>query len=101
MITAKQAAALRVVRDRPGVFPREFARALWPDAPGWRVSVKCGPNGSHRGGQMYQAGGAYLGRLARVGLVSRTPSGFQSGAWLTRKGEDALAEFDRANPPAR
>lgn len=70
-LTTAQRRALQVLRDGP-LRPREFARAMWPDSPGWQRSYNCGPNGSHRGGAMYRAGGAYLGKLRALGLVHTT-----------------------------
>lgn len=89
----------------PGVRPREFARAVWPDAPGWKVSVRTGPNGSHAGRQLYTAGGAWLARLAKAGLVRQSfhnrhgSGGFDYGWRLTRDGQallDAAAADDAA-----
>jgi len=52
------------------VRPRDFALAMWPDAPGWNVHVNCGPKGVTKGRQMVMAGGALLGRLYKRKLVS-------------------------------
>lgn len=62
---------LQIVADAgdQGIRPREFARAMWPDSPGWQRSSRSGPNGTHRGGGMYLTGGAFLGRLERAGLT--------------------------------
>lgn len=90
-LTASQRRALEVIREwwtvyRKEIRPREFARRMWPDSPRWQVHVKCGPNGSHRGGGMYLAGGGYLGKLARLGLISRGRDGYA----LSSAGDKAL-----------
>jgi len=95
-LTITQRKALQIIRDDPGVRPREFARAMWPDSPGWKRFVQCGPKGSHQGGGMYRAGGAYMGKLARLAdppLIARTYSGrFDTGYRLTTAGYKALRE---------
>ena len=83
--------ALRVVADNPGIRPREFAKAMWPDSPGWERSARSGPNGSHQGGGMYPAGGAFLGRLALAGLTRRTHSHeYDTGHAITPAGQAML-----------
>ena len=85
--------ALRIIRDHSDLqSPAEFARLMWPDAPGWRVSVRCGPNGSTRGRQMVSAGGAYLSKLRRAGLINWLfrRGGFGRSFWLTRGGDATL-----------
>lgn len=85
-----QLRALRIVRDNPGIAPREFAKAMWPDSPAWQHSVKCGPNGSHKGGGMYLAGGAYLAKLANLKLVNRVFDTYQTFYHLSSDGRQAL-----------
>ena len=68
-LTLPQRKALEIVQEFGPIRPREFARKMWPDSRGWRRSARCGPNGSHRGGGMYLAGGGYLGKLCRKGWI--------------------------------
>lgn len=72
-LTVSQQRALTILRDHGPLRPREFAKHMWPDSTGWHRSAKCGPNGSHRGGGMYRAGGAYLGKLRARGWVWWAP----------------------------
>jgi len=81
-LSAKTLAALQIIRAHPGIQPREFARLMWPDSDGFRRSSRCG-RGSSRGGGMNLAGGGYLGRLRRCGLITWDQS-------LTEAGLEAL-----------
>lgn len=69
-MTAITIRALQIIKayGRP-IYPRDFARLMWPDSEGWQHSTKCGPKGVTRAGGMNLAGGAYLGKLAQRGLV--------------------------------
>lgn len=68
--------------------PAEFAKKMWPDADGWRRSIKCG-GGSHMGGGMVLAAGGYLGKLRRDGWAQ---SGYPAGTTsISKKGLEALA----------
>jgi hypothetical protein len=60
--------ALHLVAENGPIRPREFAKLMWPDRAGWRRVSNCG-HGSTRGSGMHLAGGAYLGKLRRQGLV--------------------------------
>lgn len=97
MISETTRRALRIIRDNPERirFAKDFARLMWPDSPAWKRSKKCG-YGSHLGGGMYSAGGGYLGKLEKMGLIR---CGYREGLnefarrWtLTAEGERALAE---------
>ena len=77
-LTEARKKALEIVRDNPGIAPREFAALMWPDSEGWKHSHGCGPNGSHRGGGMYKTGGSYLGKLYKYGLIKRHYSKYSS-----------------------
>ncbi|MEL6612674.1 MAG: hypothetical protein AAFQ53_11315 [Bacteroidota bacterium] len=80
---------LRFLRDQGPQRGREIAKAMWPDSPKWRVHYNCGPKGSHVGGAMYQAGGAFAGRVARAtGWVSYR--GYERGWAITDEGYAAL-----------
>lgn len=67
LLTPSQEKALAILAAHGPIRPREFAKKMWPNSEGWQHVVGCGPNGSHRGGGMYQAGGSYLGKLCRQG----------------------------------
>jgi len=68
LLTPKQKQALAIVQANPGIRPKRFAELMWPKSDCWERRYRCG-NGSHKGGGMYQAGGGYLGRLRKLGLV--------------------------------
>lgn len=87
-ITACTRKALAILRDHGPQRPSEFAKRMWPNSPKWNVHYKCGPRGSHQGGAMSQAGGAYLGKLRKAGLVA-------DGWWpqpyrITERGKQGL-----------
>jgi hypothetical protein len=72
-LTAKRKQALEILRDWESEYgqpiaPREFARKMWPDSPGWKRHYKVN-NGVAQGRGMWLAGGSYLQRLTRDGLV--------------------------------
>jgi len=95
MLTEPQRRALLILQGQgeQGIRPREFAKAMWPDSPGWQRSVKCGPNGSHRGGGMYTTGGAYLARLVRAGWARKNyRDTYDTSVSITTAGEQALRD---------
>jgi len=94
-VTPARLRALTIVRDYGPIRPREFARKMWPDSPRWKSHTKCGNHGVSRGGGMSLAGGGFLGKLYRDGLVNRKYNDtFRSlgGYYLTDKGHKALEE---------
>jgi len=78
VLTEPQVKALTILQNHGPLRPREFARLMWPDSPGWQRHARCGPNGSHKGGGMYLAAGGYLGKLARKGWIYRK---FKQYSW--------------------
>lgn len=84
-ITTKTLRALEVIRDHNITMPSQFARLLWPNAPGWKVAVRTG-RGSSRGRQMKSAGGVYLARLVKRDLIMETGRGYM----LTKAGREVL-----------
>jgi len=68
-LTDFQIKALTILRKHGPLTPREFAEKMWPDSPGWERVHKCGPYGASKGAMMPMAGGAYLGKLRKRGLV--------------------------------
>lgn len=91
-LTDSRRRALLVVRDAPGIRPEEFARRMWPDNPGWDRFSNIGRGGSRAGVGMALAGGGYLGRLKKAGLVRMAVSGDEFGYQITADGLDLLAE---------
>lgn len=85
--------SLKIVRDNPGIRPREFAVAYHgKDHPGFKRHSKAGPNGSTRGGGMNLWGGSWLGKLRREGLVD---GGFwPDGYRISTKGKGLLSDFE-------
>ena len=63
--------ALTTLDRHEALLPNEFARLMWPDAPGWRHHTRCGRKGVTPGGGMVLAAGGYLGRLCKAGLIER------------------------------
>lgn len=90
-LTDSQARALSILAESGPIRPAAFAKAMWPDSPAWRRTAKCGPNGSHYGGGMYQAAGGFLGKLRRDGLSALGPPGMHV---ISREGERRLREHE-------
>lgn len=93
-LTASQRKALTILRDAgdQGIRPREFARAMWPDSPGWTRQAG-GSHHSHQGGGMYTTGGAYLGKLQRKGWTRNNfRHDYDTSQSITSAGLDALAQ---------
>lgn len=78
--------AIRIIYESGPINPTAFAKSMWPDSEGWRHHTKCGPKGSRKGGGMSLAGGGYLGRLDRLGLIRRTSLDIHFGYILTPEG---------------
>lgn len=101
-LTKAQHKALTILAEAEDITPRQFAREMWPDSPGWKRSHKCGPYGASRGAMMPMAGGGYLGKLSRVAdppwviMVSRWVCGRYLGHnWaITQAGRDVLARHN-------
>lgn len=84
---------LQIIADHPGIRPREFAKKMWPDSPGWKRHSRSGPNGAHQGGGMYLTGGAFMGRLNNAGLTVHTYAHrFDTGHELTDAGRKMLED---------
>jgi hypothetical protein len=84
-----QARALAMLAEHGPLRPADFARYMWPDNPNWRRPGKCGAYGSSKGLGMRLAGGGYLGRLCKAGLVRYTQ--YPREGWvLTASGEQLL-----------
>lgn len=64
-LTDSQARALAILESGEIHYPSQFAHQMWPDAEGWQRSSRRG----QRGSGMNLAGGSYLGKLRRAGLI--------------------------------
>ncbi|KKK91462.1 hypothetical protein LCGC14_2712770, partial [marine sediment metagenome] len=86
--------ALRCLADGP-LTPTQFAEKMWPHSPGWLRIVKSGNNSVVRGRGMPKAGGSYLGKLRKRGLVTEHYAPTDRKRLVTRyrltlTGEEAL-----------
>lgn len=68
-VTEAALRALEIVHRRPGIRPAEFAKEMWPASESWARYSDVGQNGVVSGIGIVRAGGAYLGKLKRQGLV--------------------------------
>lgn len=68
-LTDAQRRALAILEEYGPLMPGRFAERMWPDAEGWQRLGKCGNKGSTRGVGMRLAGGGFLGKLWKLGLV--------------------------------
>ena len=84
MITETTRRALEIIRSHRITAPRQFARFMWPDNPGWSRTTRAGV----RGGGMALAGGGYLGKLRKRGLITGGYNDIPIA--LTEKGRVAL-----------
>ena len=50
--------------------PRRFAERIWPNSEGWKRHQNVGINGAASGVGMYKAGGSYLAKLRKAGLLA-------------------------------
>ena len=88
-ISSTTTRALKLIDTHTIDMSGQFARLMWPDAAGWSVCVRTGPNGVSRGRQMKMAGGAYLARLVKAELIRWSmirPAGYV----LTQAGKEAI-----------
>ncbi len=69
MLSDPQIRALEIIKEHGPVTPHQFALLMWPDSAGWHRITKCGPKEATHGGGMSLAGGGYLGKLRKKGLV--------------------------------
>ena len=61
--------ALIIIRDHPITAAKQFAYFMWPDSPGWARDKNNGNNRSVKGGAMAPAGGRFLAKLEKRGLI--------------------------------
>jgi hypothetical protein len=84
----RTAEALHIIATHTITAPKQFARFMWPDSDGWRSSTGHGRSGSIKGGGMSMAGGSYLGKLRRRGLIGQHAN---DRFYLTSAGYEVLA----------
>lgn len=92
MITDTTYRALCILRDNPGIRPREFSKKMWPDSLGHQNHTPAGPHGVTRGGGMWLAAGGYLGKLAHRGLTR----GYENH-YLAAEGKAAIEEYEASH----
>lgn len=63
--------ALHIIDAEPSITSGMFAERMWPDSPQWKVAWNVGHNGSVRGLGMPLAGGSFIGRLVKRGLIDK------------------------------
>ena len=84
--------ALRILKKHDGMHPREFARFMWPDSPQWGVRLG---SGGARGRGMFKAGGSFLGKLSKLGLVY--PDFYRDAGWrISALGRRVLEEAENS-----
>jgi hypothetical protein len=89
-MTETRTKALAIIHRASGISAAAFAETMWPDSPHWRESYQCGAYGSSKGRGVVMAGGSYLGKLKKAGLVYSAYAD-RTGFHLTPAGEKALA----------
>lgn len=99
MITSKQYKALKIVQEKGRnannrtVRAYEFALAMWGsqlEKAHLFTAVSNQGNGACAGKKAWLCGGSYLGRLVKLGYLSRM--GFFY--YINRKGEQAIKEYE-------
>lgn len=86
-VTITLVKALWIIAHKNVEMPSQFAMLMWPDAEAWSRHTKCG-YGTTRGGGIKMAGGAYLGKLWKRGLIRQ--AGIHGQYYLTDEGLRAL-----------
>ena len=88
-LTAARERALRIFVEHGPLMAGRFAHYMWPDSPGWKRVINCG-YGATQGRGMYMAGGSYIGKLRKLGLVDYV---WKPGVYefrITSKGRELL-----------
>lgn len=69
--------------DKPGLYAKQVAKALWPDSPAWeqRTRMYRGRNGAV-GGTMPMKAGTLLGRLVRAGFADEYTTETGQPRWV-------------------
>jgi hypothetical protein len=89
--------ALRIIADLPDFImtASEFAQFMWPDSPGWTKVSNCGTHGARRGCGMWRAGGSFLAKLEKRGLIWQIRE--RRYVRIAQKGLDMLEKIDSGN----
>lgn len=87
-ITENVLRALEILEKKGPLTAKWFAEEFWPDHPGWKRVSNIG-HGATRGVGMWFAGGGYLGKLRKAGLVT---DGEHYTYRITSKGQRILKE---------
>lgn len=66
-MTDTQRRALTILRNQGPILASRFSELMWPDSLAHNRVHNCGPNGATRGRMIWMSGGAYLGKLRKLG----------------------------------
>lgn len=92
MLTDKQAKALNILMELPGIRAEEFARRMWGDTKtNMFTSRKNGGNGCQTGKAAWLCAGSYIGRLKKKGFARHNYE--FTGYVITKEGKKALIEY--------
>lgn len=99
MITEKQARALSVIGDTPGLTAKGFAVRYFtdPSQDYLFTAVSNQGNGACAGKKAWLCAGSLLGKLKKLGLVAEKPYSDPPRFLLTSKGASALDEFHKSS----
>lgn len=94
MLTPKQAKALAVLRDHPGITANGFATLYFtdPSQESLFTAVSNQGNGACAGKKAWLCAGSLLGKLAKKGLVRRDYGSGTGRFYLTNEGENKLKQ---------
>jgi hypothetical protein len=91
MITSKTYKALSILIQNGKATSREFAKEMWTDDPKWKLK---GNHDKQGGYKLVYAGGNYLARLYRQGLVLRwRPYGDVVHWKISEEGKKKIDEY--------
>lgn len=101
-LTPPQKRALRILYEHGPLWPREFAKLMWPESLGWHRNHRCG-RGTSAGAMMAMVGGGYLAKLYYRGWVKKewhrrwlADRPRLAGHILTAKGREIAKELEDA-----
>jgi hypothetical protein len=89
-LSPKARLALSILVDHGPLRPASFARKMWPKSEGWERYSNCGPNGARTGMGVEMAGGAFLGKLRKRGLVKLVAEMYGHSYKISAEGRKAL-----------
>ena len=91
---ALKAITLHVAKYHDSISASEFARAMWPDSPGWNRISKSGQSGSTQGKNMPFMAGSHLWRMYRKGLLTPRFHQYQTCWLVSSEGRRRLREIE-------